>query len=141
MATLERNGAKVIPSPETGVRSLSNVHHLCTLLKAKCHKKRSALNWASLLHPTAALGGEPRDAALAIIEELEFAPRGWYGAPFGIVDSKLNGTFTTAIRSGVIHGARAWIFAGAGIVDGSEPSLEWLETGWKFQPLQEALMA
>ncbi len=141
VSTLEQNGAKVICSEETEIRSLSNVHHLCTMLKAECNDKQSVLNWASLLHPTAALGGEPREVALALIEKLESAPRGWYGAPFGIVDSKLNGTFITAIRSGVIHGARAWIFAGAGIVEGSDPSLEWLETSWKFQPLQEALMA
>lgn len=140
-STLEQHGARVSPVPETRILSLRNVHHLCTPLQAESHVPRSAVQWASLLHPTAALGGDPRDVAMSCIEELEFAPRGWYGAPFGIVDGKLDGTFTTAIRSGVIHGPRAWLFAGAGIVEGSDPHLEWLETGWKFQTLQQALMA
>ncbi len=140
-STLEQHGAQVTAVPATRILSLHNVHHLYTPLQAESSVQRSAVQWASLLHPTAALGGEPREVAMACIEELETVPRGWYGAPFGIVDGQLNGTFTTAIRSGVIHGTRAWLFAGAGIVEGSDPHLEWLETGWKFQTLQQALMA
>ncbi len=137
---LEQHGACVAPVPETHILSLHNVHHLCTPLQAVCRVPRSALQWASLLHPTAALGGEPQDRAMSLIEELESVPRGWYGAPFGIVDSNLNGIFTAAIRSGVVHGSRAWLFAGAGIVAGSDPHTEWQETDWKFQSLQQALV-
>ncbi len=121
------------------ILSLNNVHHLYTPLFGTSLPFENALEWASLLHPTPALGGEPRDVAIQWIDALESQPRGWYGAPFGVVDSKFNGTFTVAIRSAVVSGSRAWLFAGAGIVAGSRPCIEWSETAWKFQPMQEAL--
>ncbi len=121
------------------VLSLSNVHHLYTPLYVTDLPFENALKWASLLHPTPALGGEPRDVALQWIDSLESQPRGWYGAPFGVIDSKFEGTFTVAIRSAVVSDSRAWLFAGAGIVEGSRPCIEWSETAWKFQPMQEAL--
>ena len=131
-------GALQVPS-EPKILSLKNVHHLHTPLYADGRTKKSALAWASLLHPTPALGGEPRGEALRWIDTLESQPRGWYGAPFGVVDSRSNGTFTVAIRSAAVLGSRAWLFAGAGIVEGSDPHDEWIETTWKFQPMFEAL--
>lgn len=138
-STLQRHKVAVEFSAVPQVLSLQNVHHLQTPIRGHCTETHSAIHWAGILHPTPALGGEPRAGAMDLIHELECQPRGWYGAPFGIVDSCLNGTFVTAIRSGVVHGPRAWLFAGAGIVEGSVPHLEWAELGWKFQPLQEAL--
>lgn len=131
-------GTLNVPS-QPQILSLRNVHHLLTRMSARGMTKRSALGWASLLHPTPALGGEPRDEALQWIDKLESQPRGWYGAPFGVVDSFSNGTFTVAIRSAAVSGPRAWLFAGAGIVEGSQPFDEWLETSWKFRPMFEAL--
>lgn len=138
---LERGCAAASYGRVPNVLSLENVHHLCTDIRACCPEPKSVLEWAEILHPTPALGGVPRQAALELLDALEGQPRGWYGAPFGLVDVDLNGTFATAIRSGVVHGNRAWLFAGAGIVDGSDPQTEWAETGWKYRPLQEALTA
>ncbi len=121
------------------ILTLSNVHHLHTPLSCLERTAKSAMAWAAILHPTPALGGEPRHQALHWIDTLECQPRGWYGAPFGVVDSRSNGTFTVAIRSAAVSGPRAWLFAGAGIVEGSQPHAEWRETVWKFQPMQEAL--
>lgn len=133
----EGGSVRIPPGPQ--ILSLSNVHHLHTPLLCDGLTDKSAMAWVSLLHPTPALGGEPRDKALHWIDSLECQPRGWYGAPFGVVDSQSNGTFTVAIRSAAVSGPRAWLFAGAGIVEGSQPHAEWRETAWKFQPMQEAL--
>ena len=92
------------------------------------------------LHPTPALGGDPRRAALQLIRELEPIPRGWYGAPVGWIDSGLDGEFAVAIRSAVAQEARVWIYAGAGIVADSLPEREWEETELKFRPMLDAHM-
>ena len=136
---VQAEGLSVEVPVEPQILTLSNVHHLHTPLSCDGVTDKSAMVWASILHPTPALGGEPRNQALHWIDSLECRPRGWYGAPFGVVDSQSNGTFTVAIRSAAVSGPRAWLFAGAGIVDGSQPHAEWLETAWKFQPMQEAL--
>ena len=125
----------------TGILSLHNVHHLQTLVSATPRTGRHVLQWLEHLHPTAALGGDPADQAISLIDELERQPRGWYAAPFGLFDRFGHGTFCVGIRSAVIHKTRAWLFAGAGIVTGSRPELEWDETEWKFQPMHQALTA
>ncbi len=136
---VQAEGLSVTVPVKPQILALSNVHHLYTPLSCDGVTDKSAMVWASMLHPTPALGGEPRKQALHWIDSLECQPRGWYGAPFGVVDSQSNGTFTVAIRSAAVSGPKAWLFAGAGIVDGSQPHAEWLETAWKFQPMQEAL--
>lgn len=136
--TLRKHELTVEFSQSPGIMSLHNVHHLHTPIKAR-GSTRNAIEWASILHPTPALGGDPRAAAMRMISDLELQPRGWYGAPVGLVDHKLQGTFAVAIRSGVVHGDRAWLFAGVGLVEESDPSLEWQEMDWKFQSLQSAL--
>ncbi|MCB0182494.1 MAG: chorismate-binding protein, partial [Anaerolineae bacterium] len=90
-------------------------------------------------HPTPALGGTPRGLALEFIRESEPVPRGWYAAPAGWIDHRLDGAFGVAIRSAVADNRRVWLYAGAGIVADSQPEKEWVETGWKFRPIQEAL--
>lgn len=125
----------------TGILSLHNVHHLRTPVSATPRAARHILEWLAHLHPTAALGGDPTNQAMVLIDELERQPRGWYAAPFGLFDRFGHGTFCVGIRSAVIHKARAWLFAGAGIVAGSRPELEWDETEWKFQPMHQALTA
>ncbi len=123
----------------TEILSLHNVHHLHTPVSATPRAIRHILEWLEHLHPTAALGGDPANQAMFLIDELEKQPRGWYAAPFGLFDRFGHGTFCVGIRSAVIHKARAWLFAGAGIVAGSHPELEWDETEWKFQPMHQAL--
>lgn len=134
---------KAVPDQDhrTGILSLHNVHHLHTPVSATPQAVRHVLEWLEHLHPTAALGGDPAHQAMFLIDELERQPRGWYAAPFGQFDRFGQGTFCVGIRSAVIHKARAWLFAGAGIVAGSQPEPEWDETEWKFQPMHQALTA
>ena len=117
---------------------LSNIQHLHTPLHASLKRKTGILPLIEALHPTPALGGDPREKALGLIRELEPIPRGWYGAPIGWLDARLDGEFAVAIRSAVAQEQRAWIYAGAGIVSDSQPEAEWAETALKFRPMLEA---
>ena len=131
--------SKRVDVGETGVMPLSNIQHLHTPIRAELLRKTSAVKLAGRMHPTPALGGEPREAAMTLIGELEPVTRGWYGAPIGWVDHELNGAFVVAIRSAVAQDARAWLYAGAGIVAASEPQREWDETALKFKAMAGAL--
>jgi len=121
------------------VYRLSNIQHLYTPIHGVLRAANGVLPLVETLHPTPALGGTPRELALAFISAAELVPRGWYAAPVGWIDCNLDGAFGVAIRSAVAQRQRAWLYAGAGIVDDSEPQKEWEETGWKFRPMQEAL--
>jgi menaquinone-specific isochorismate synthase len=123
------------PSP----RHLHNIQHLHTGIDGTLAAGVDALDVVEALHPTPALGGSPRDAALDLIARLEGQGRGWYGGPVGWLDAEGNGTFVVAIRSAVSAGNTARLYAGAGIVGDSQPDAEWQETALKFRPLLEAL--
>lgn len=128
----------VVPDiPE--ILSLKNIQHLHTPINGKLHEDSGVLRLADLLHPTPALGGVPREAALEFIAESEPIPRGWYAAPVGWFDANINGEFAVAIRSAIAQDRRVWLYAGAGIVGDSQPQKEWDETGLKFRPMLNAL--
>ena len=93
------------------------------------------------LHPTPAVGGYPRDRALEAIARLEVIDRGWYAGPFGWAGLDGSGEFAVAIRSGLLSGRTASVFAGAGIVAGSAPKAELAETELKLRPMLAALGA
>lgn len=122
----------------TEVLKLSNIQHLQAPLAGQLKRAAGVLPLVEALHPTPALGGDPRKDALRLIRELEPIPRGWYGAPVGWIDSRLEGEFAVAIRSAVAQEARVWVYAGAGIVADSLPRPEWEETELKFQPMLDA---
>lgn len=128
-----------VETGEMGVLKLSNIQHLYTPIRAKLETPQGVLPIIKALHPTPALGGEPRDLAGTLIGSLEKQPRGWYGAPIGFIDRDLGGAFAVAIRSAVIQQERAWLFSGAGIVPDSIPDKEWRETALKFRPMLRAL--
>jgi menaquinone-specific isochorismate synthase len=130
---------KLAIPPEPAVLPLPNIQHLYTPINGRLQQPLDALSLVELLHPTPALGGSPRDLAMAFIREAEPAPRGWYAAPIGWLDTNLDGAFAVAIRSAVTQEERVWLYAGAGIVAGSDPQKEWQETGLKFRPILEAL--
>ncbi|HEY6788165.1 MAG TPA: isochorismate synthase, partial [Trebonia sp.] len=108
--------------------TLPNVHHLATRVVGKLATDRSALALAAALHPTAAVGGDPTDIAVELIRELEFMDRGRYAGPVGWLDASGNGEWCIALRCAELDGNRARLFAGCGIVAGSDPATELAET-------------
>ena len=124
-----------VQTDELQVLKLHNIQHLYTPVSATLNKDTGILPLVQTLHPTPALGGEPRELAGKLIGRLESQARGWYGAPIGFIDSDLGGAFSVAIRSAVVQQKRAWLFSGAGIVPDSVPDKEWRETALKFRPM------
>ncbi|BCB84805.1 isochorismate synthase [Phytohabitans suffuscus] len=101
----------------------------------------SALRLAQLLHPTPAVCGTPRDAAYRLIDELEPADRGPLTGAVGWLDASGDGDWAVAIRAGLLRGRRMRLFAGAGIVPGSDPDAEVAETGAKLATMLAAIGA
>jgi menaquinone-specific isochorismate synthase len=124
---------------EPSIFRLQNIQHLCTPVRAELETHFDVLDLVGELHPTPALGGSPRRAALEAIAQLEREERGWYAAPVGWVDAQGDGMFAVAIRSAVCAGKQARLYAGAGIVVESDPDKEWDETRLKFSPLLQVL--
>ena len=123
---------------ETGLLKLSNIQHLYTPIQGTLKRSGGVLSVVEALHPTPALGGDPREIAMQVIRDSEPIPRGWYGAPVGWIDSNLDGQFSVAIRSAVAQESRVWVYSGAGIVEDSLPQKEWDETALKFRPMLNA---
>lgn len=121
-----------------GLLKLKNIQHLHSPIHGRLMRATGIMKLVETLHPTPALGGDPRVRAMRLIRDLEPIPRGWYGAPVGWIDADLDGQFTVAIRSAVAQEARVWIYAGAGIVADSQPDSEWEETALKFRPMLDA---
>ncbi len=121
------------------ILQLSNIQHLYTPIDGELIEQKGILPIVRHLHPTPALGGAPREVAMEFIQQHEPVPRGWYAAPIGWIDHNLNGEFAVAIRSAVSQDKRVWLYAGAGIVEGSKPQKEWDETALKFRPMLDAL--
>jgi menaquinone-specific isochorismate synthase len=91
------------------------------------------------MHPTAAVGGTPTDAAIEVIRELEGMDRGRYAGPVGWIDSRGDGEWGIALRCAEISGREARLFAGCGIMGGSDPAAELAEAQAKFRVMQYAL--
>jgi menaquinone-specific isochorismate synthase len=119
--------------------TLPNVHHLATRVVGRLATDRSALALAAALHPTAAVGGDPTDVAVELIRELESMDRGRYAGPVGWLDANGNGEWCIALRCAELDGNRARLFAGCGIVAGSDPATELAETLAKLRPMLMAL--
>ena len=118
-----------------------SVQHLETPVSAWMPRAGHVLDLVERLHPTPAVGGFPRDRALTAIRELEEFDRGWYAAPFGWTDLHGDGEFAVAIRSALLTGRAASLFAGGGIVADSISAAEWDETNLKLRPMLAALGA
>lgn len=130
---------------------LPNLWHLATDIAGEIADHASALDLVAALHPTAAVAGTPTDAAIEVIRRLEPFDRGRYAGPVGWVDANGDGEWAIALRCAQIGSGPARGFAqysdtipvtahaGAGIVTGSDPELELLETRVKFRPIVDAL--
>ncbi|HET7504421.1 MAG TPA: isochorismate synthase, partial [Kofleriaceae bacterium] len=132
-------GAEVDAPAEPGIRVLRHVIHLHTPFRARLREPVHVLELAGRLHPTPAVGGTPREIAADWIRTREPVARGWYAAPVGWFDLDGNGELAVAIRSGVLAGNRAHLWAGAGIVAGSDPERELAETEIKLRAMLGAL--
>ena len=123
------------------LRRLANVQHLHTPIRAALPDGVRLLDVLAALHPTPAVGGSPRRAAVARIRELEGFPRGLYAGALGWLNARGGGEFFVGIRSALVEGTTARVFAGAGIVAGSTPEKEFAETELKFKAMLDALLA
>jgi isochorismate synthase len=118
---------------------LRHVVHLRTGFSGVLKDPMHVLELAARLHPTPAVGGAPRLAALAWLDAHEHADRGFFAGPFGAFDRHGDGQFIVAIRSGLLTPGAAHLYAGAGIVAGSKSAAELLETRWKLRGLLGAV--
>jgi len=118
---------------------LSNVQHLKTPIQGNLKDKLHLLDLAEGLHPTPAVGGVPKEAAVHLQQQLECFPRGLYTGFLGWVNPQGDGEIVVALRTAHIRGQKARLYAGAGIVSGSEPDREFQETEYKLQAMLSGL--
>jgi menaquinone-specific isochorismate synthase len=136
---LEESCEEIILPDKPQLMRIRDIQHLYTPVIGKCHKDASLLLLVERLHPTPALGGLPKQEAVEKIREVEELDRGFYAAPLGWVDYRGNGEFAVSIRSGLIQGQEASLFAGCGVVADSDAESEYQETRLKFRPMLRAL--
>ncbi len=145
LASLRPHTRVLAASEQPFLLKLPNLFHLATDVEGELADGGSSLDLVGALHPTAAVAGTPTPAAIAAIRELEPFDRGRYAGPVGWVDAAGNGEWAIALRCAQFatagEGAELAVtaYAGAGIVAGSDPESELLETRVKFRPLVDAL--
>ncbi len=128
-----------IPSSPS-LMSTDTLWHLGTPIAGRLHGgEASVLSLACQLHPTPALCGYPTELARQFIREQEPFRRALFSGIVGWCDSQGNGEWAVVIRCGVLDGHQVELFAGAGIVAGSDPAMEWAETGTKLGTMLKAL--
>lgn len=123
---------------EERVKKGGKVQHLYSPLTGEIRPNITDQMLLSALHPTAAMGGLPKKAALEHILSLEPFDRGWYASPFGFVTKEV-AEYAVCIRSGLLTPSSLSLFAGAGIVEGSVAEAEWEELGFKTSHWKELL--
>jgi salicylate biosynthesis isochorismate synthase len=135
---LRRHAVWVAAPDEPAVVKVANIQHLATPIRAQLREPVGALELAGLLHPTPAVGAEPR-AATGRIPALEGLDRGWYAGAVGWTDAGGDGEFCVALRCALVRGREARCYAGVGVVDGSDPAAELAETEVKLGALLPVL--
>jgi isochorismate synthase len=123
---------------ERVVERLPEALHLATRFRGRLRRDLGALELAGLLHPTSAVCGLPRREARALITATE-GERGWYAGGIGWIDATGDGELWVALRCGLLEPGRATVFAGAGIVAGSQPDAEYDETAMKMDAVLRLL--
>jgi menaquinone-specific isochorismate synthase len=137
--TLRPFCASLTVPTEPVVLRLRNVLHLATDVNGTLAEDVSLLTLTGASHPTAAVGGTPRAAAVSLITELEGMDRGRYTGPVGWIDSTGDGEFGIALRCAQVSGNTVRLFAGCGIMADSDPDSEVAEAAAKFVPMRDAL--
>ena len=129
----------LVIAPQPVVMTLRHVQHLATEIAGTLPEASGLLALGERLHPTPAVGGAPREAALAMIDEHEGFDRGWYAGPVGWLGAEGDGELCVALRCGIVDRTRATLFAGCGIVADSDPAQEWEESRIKLRAVVSAL--
>ncbi len=133
-------GVALDPVGPTQVRTLPGIHHLSTKVTGRITPQPGiALRLVGALHPTPAVGGTPTAAAQQWIEQNEKLNRGWYSGPVGWIDHQGCGAFYIALRSALVSPTELQLFAGAGIVAGSDPQQELQETDLKLAAILDVI--
>jgi salicylate biosynthesis isochorismate synthase len=132
---LEPHAVWVTAAPEPSVVKVANIQHLGTPIRAQLAGPVPVLELAGALHPTPAVGGEPRPQAAELIPALEGLDRGWYAGAVGWTDAAGDGEFSVALRCALLRGSNARVYAGCGIVRDSDPAAELAETEIKLGAL------
>lgn len=117
------------------IRKLPNIQHLWSKITGKLKPGYKIFEILKSIHPTPAVCGLPWDAAMEYIRKAENHDRGLFTGTIGWVDTSGNAEFAVGIRSALIKESRLYVFAGCGIVDGSDPETEYSETELKFSPI------
>ncbi|MCC6766524.1 MAG: isochorismate synthase [Deltaproteobacteria bacterium] len=133
-------GAEVEPPPRPEILRLPEAQHLATPVRARASRPRSAFALGGALHPTPAVCGVPAAVARALIEREEPA-RGWYTGALGWTDAAGDGELVVTLRSALVDGAALELWAGAGIVEGSDADAELAETEAKMRALVAPYLA
>jgi isochorismate synthase len=132
--------SKLSSSETPQLLRLANVQHLHTPFHGELRNGEGVLDLAHRVHPTPAVAGLPKAEAMQWLAEQEELDRGWYAGGVGYVAPDGGGTFCVAIRSGLVTRESVHLFAGAGIVEGSEPARESAEVRQKLAGLKEVLL-
>ncbi|MDP4086272.1 MAG: isochorismate synthase [Bacillota bacterium] len=136
---MEESCEEVLLPDHPQLMKMRDIQHLYTPVIGKSKPNTSLLLFVERLHPTPALGGLPKKEAIEKIRQVEELDRGFYAAPLGWMDYKESGEFAVSIRSALIQGKEASLFAGCGVVADSDSESEYQETGLKFRPMLSAL--
>ncbi|WP_304458737.1 isochorismate synthase [Alicyclobacillus sendaiensis] len=129
---------RVEAQPEPSVIKLANVQHLRTQVTGRLNPGVGLLDVAKTLHPTPAVAGAPQREATSYVTAHEGWPRGYYSGAFGTY-AEGEGQLDVCLRSAFVAAGEAALFAGCGIVEGSDPVAEWEESELKLRPMREAL--
>ena len=133
--TLQPHSVWVTAAPEPVLVRVANIQHLGLPIRAQLASAVPAIELAGALHPTPAVGAEPRERAASLIPALEGIDRGWYAGPVGWTDASGDGEFCVALRCALLRGRLATLYAGCGIVRDSDPAAELAETEVKLGAL------
>jgi isochorismate synthase len=139
LESLEGLCDRIEAPPAPSLRRMANVQHLHTPIDAEAGEASHVLDFVDRLHPTPATAGLPRARSLCLIRESEAFSRGWYAGPIGWLDAGGDGEFAVALRSALVRGKEALLYAGCGIVEGSDPDREYEESRMKLRAMAWAL--
>lgn len=137
-SVIERNCHAVHIPAAPVIKRLQHVQHLHTPVHAKVMEGRSVENLAGQLMPTPALAGMPVGESLMLLRETEPYNRGFFGGSVGYRTADGDGAYSVAIRCGVFDGEMGWLYAGCGIVAGSDAASEYDEIDMKLQTILSA---